>query len=277
MINTIFKTRLLKGAQGERGITGISDSIPVGGVVAYYGSGVPTGYVETVDPTGQVVSDDIIIGTVTYESIPSNFFDVLNIDENTTAQDVANFLNMSLRQGSRYPELYKDSSDYYTVYAIEGISSSGITMVLYNTTSSGTQIQASKLYAKRGSDYTLWGTDLENTYPRISYGWCEGEDQDGNTVYIFFNNGGSNVNLSQKGNDTSLGSSKVYMWNNNMCVLRKGYIIDTSNNRYVRTRNGYLTEVYKQNQTSGFILTINGDQYVTTNKNASYPAWALKI
>lgn len=50
MSNLIFNTELIKGAKGDTGDTGLSYEVPTGAVIAYDGTGVPEGYVETTEP-----------------------------------------------------------------------------------------------------------------------------------------------------------------------------------------------------------------------------------
>ena len=49
MDNLIFKTELIKGATGAKGDIGISDEVPVGGIIAYDGEEIPAGYEEAVE------------------------------------------------------------------------------------------------------------------------------------------------------------------------------------------------------------------------------------
>lgn len=56
MNNLIFNTELIKGAKGDTGDTGLSYEVPTGAVIAYDGTGVPEGYVETAEPLPPVPS-----------------------------------------------------------------------------------------------------------------------------------------------------------------------------------------------------------------------------
>lgn len=49
-IDVIFKTDLIKGVKGNKGDTGVSFEIPTGAVIAYDGTTIPEGYVETDAP-----------------------------------------------------------------------------------------------------------------------------------------------------------------------------------------------------------------------------------
>lgn len=51
MNDIVFKTELLKGAQGERGETGAAEAVPTGGIIAYDGDTPPTGYETVSTPT----------------------------------------------------------------------------------------------------------------------------------------------------------------------------------------------------------------------------------
>lgn len=56
MDDLVFKTVLLRGAQGEKGDPGTADAMPSDGVIAYDGETVPEGYEEAAAPTGVGVS-----------------------------------------------------------------------------------------------------------------------------------------------------------------------------------------------------------------------------
>ena len=56
MNNIIFNTELIKGAKGDTGDTGLSYEVPTGAVIAYDGTGVPEGYIETAEPLPPVPS-----------------------------------------------------------------------------------------------------------------------------------------------------------------------------------------------------------------------------
>ena len=48
--NIVFKTDLLRGAKGDKGEKGDTESVPTSGVIAYEGATVPDGYEEAADP-----------------------------------------------------------------------------------------------------------------------------------------------------------------------------------------------------------------------------------
>lgn len=50
--NIIFRTNLLRGAQGPQGDTGTAEAIPSDGVIWYDGAEAPAGFVETTAPSG---------------------------------------------------------------------------------------------------------------------------------------------------------------------------------------------------------------------------------
>ena len=49
-IDVIFKTDLIKGTKGNKGDTGVSYEVPTGAIIAYDGTTIPEGYVETDAP-----------------------------------------------------------------------------------------------------------------------------------------------------------------------------------------------------------------------------------
>lgn len=49
-IDVIFKTDLIKGVKGNKGDTGVSYEVPTGAIIAYDGTTIPEGYVETDAP-----------------------------------------------------------------------------------------------------------------------------------------------------------------------------------------------------------------------------------
>lgn len=73
MNNLIFKTNLIKGTKGNKGDTGVSYEVPTGAVIAYDGTTIPEGYVETDAPP------EVQSAIVTYQSAVlkniSNAFD----------------------------------------------------------------------------------------------------------------------------------------------------------------------------------------------------------
>jgi len=48
--DVIFKTDLIKGTKGNKGDTGVSYEVPTGAIIAYDGTTIPEGYVETDAP-----------------------------------------------------------------------------------------------------------------------------------------------------------------------------------------------------------------------------------
>lgn len=81
MSNIIFNTELIKGAKGDTGDTGLSYEVPTGAVIAYDGTGVPEGYIETTEPLPPTPSAfDLDITTVTAGEV-SNLNTTYNITE----------------------------------------------------------------------------------------------------------------------------------------------------------------------------------------------------
>ena len=74
MNNLIFKTNLIKGAKGDKGDIGITESIPADGVINYVGEGIPDGYqeVDAPDIVGAIVDIMYPVGALYFSTTNVN-------------------------------------------------------------------------------------------------------------------------------------------------------------------------------------------------------------
>ena len=94
MNNIIFKTTLIKGAQGAKGDPGEGDSIPTQSVIAYEGEEIPEGYIRTDAPAE-------------FQNLETRLNNIIAhpVDEETTAEELVDV------RVSAYGDTYESAGD----------------------------------------------------------------------------------------------------------------------------------------------------------------------
>lgn len=109
MNNIIFKTTLIKGAKGDRGEIGVSESVPENGVIAYTGQTLPEGYevIEKEDVLEDVYEDlEEMQESVEFTNSRLDNIIANPLTEEATIEEV-----VDIRKGYDYETTYPSAGD----------------------------------------------------------------------------------------------------------------------------------------------------------------------